>query len=71
MAKQEKILKLKTDEEIINFIKQRILELEKETNEKTIGQGCTDISDYISSRIHNKLVASLNGKKVQIYCMMI
>lgn len=66
MTKQEikeKILKFKTDEEIINFIKQRILELEKETKEKTIGQGYTTISnDYISSKIHYKPVASLNGK---------
>ena len=42
MSKEEikkKILELRTDEEIVSFIKLRIEELESIAQEKTVGQG--------------------------------
>ena len=54
MSKEEikkKILELRTDEEIVSFIKLRIEELESIAQEKTVGQGYTVIfDDYISSK---------------------
>lgn len=53
------IKQLKTDEEIIEFVKNRLKELEDNTSECTIGQGYTDLYDgYISSKVHYKAVAS-------------
>lgn len=67
MSKEEikkKILELRTDEEIVSFIKLRIEELESIAQEKTVGQGYTVIfDDYISSKVKFKPVASLNNKE--------
>lgn len=58
MSKEEikkKILELRTDEEIVSFIKLRIEELESIAQEKTVGQGYTVIfDDYISSKVKFK-----------------
>ncbi len=61
---KKKILELKTDEEIMSFIKLRIEELESIAQEKVVGQGYTTIfDDYISSKVKFKPVASLKNKE--------
>lgn len=51
----KKIFELQTDEEIINFINERLKELEASSEEKTVGQNYTDsFQDYISQKIHYK-----------------
>lgn len=58
---KEKIKNFKSDEEISNFIKERILFLETQSTEQIIGQFYTDtFNDFISSKIHYKSVASSN-----------
>ena len=58
---QKKIYELKTDEEIIEFAKNRIMELESNSVESTVGQGYTDLfQEYISEKTHYKAGASLN-----------
>ena len=57
--------KLSTDEEIEEFIKERINELESMSVEKTVGQNYTDsFRDYISSKVHYKAADNL-GKDVE------
>ena len=63
MTKEEikrKIIELKDDEEILEFIKSRIMELESTAQEKTVGQGYTaTFDDYISSKVNYKPAASI------------
>lgn len=58
MTKSEinkKIFELKSDEEIINFVEERLNELETSSVEKTVGQNYTDsFQDYISQKTHYK-----------------
>jgi hypothetical protein len=58
MTKEEinkRIFELKTEDEIRQFIKQRIDELETMSEEKVVGQNYTDsFGDYISSKTHYK-----------------
>lgn len=58
MTKEEinkRVFELKNDEEIRQFVQQRIEELESQSEEKTVGQNYTDsFSDYISSKVHYK-----------------
>ncbi len=60
MTKEEinkRIFELKSDEEIVNFVKERLNELENNSEEKTVGQNYTDsFQDYISQKIHYKAV---------------
>lgn len=50
------------DEDILKFIKERILALESEATEKTVGQGYTDtFNDFISSKVQYKAAASLKN----------
>lgn len=64
MTKEEinkRIFELKDEEEIREFVKLRIAELEEIAEEKTVGQNYTDsFSDYISSKVHYKPAAKLN-----------
>lgn len=61
---KELIKNFKTDEEILNFIKERILFLETQSTEQTIGQYYTDtFNDFISSKVHYKSVASSDKLK--------
>ena len=56
---QKRIYELKTDDEIINFVKERISELENNSVESTVGQGYTDtFQEYISEKTHYKPGAS-------------
>ena len=49
----KKIYELQSDEEIINFVKERLNELETSSVEKTVGQNYTDsFQDYISQKTH-------------------
>ncbi len=60
---REKIFELKSDEEIEEFVKKRIAQLEMIAEEKTAGQGyTTTFDDYISSKVKFKPVASLKDK---------
>lgn len=67
MTKEEikkKILEMETDEEIESFIKNRIMELEFGSQEKTVGQGyTTTFEDYISSKVKFKPVASFRDRE--------
>lgn len=58
MTKEEinkRIFELKTEEEIIEFVNNRLNELETNSKEKTVGQNYTDsFQDYISQKIHYK-----------------
>lgn len=59
---RETIKNFKSDDEILNFIKERILFFETQSTEQTIGQYYTNIfSDFISSKVHYKPVASPPG----------
>ena len=59
----DKISEFKTDEEIYQFIYERLLYFEEMTTEKTVGQGYTaSFEDFISSKVHYKPVASLGDK---------
>lgn len=64
MTKEEinkRIFELKDEEEIREFVKSRIAELEEIAEEKTVGQNYTDsFSDYISSKVHYKPAEKLN-----------
>ena len=64
MTKEEinkTILSLQTDEEIIDFVKKRIQELEEKSIETTVGQNyTTTFKEYISEKTHYK-----TGKKLQ------
>lgn len=51
----KKIFELQSDEEIINFVEERLNELETNSVEKTVGQNYTDsFQDYISQKTHYK-----------------
>lgn len=51
----KKIFELQSDEEVINFVKERLNELETSSVEKTVGQNYTDsFQDYISQKMHYK-----------------
>lgn len=67
MTKDEinrKIFELKTDEEIMNFIKERLNELEANSTEKTVGQNYTDsFPDYISQKVHYKAAEKFNDEE--------
>ena len=52
---QKKIYECKTDEDIKNFLEQRLTELEENTPEVTVGQGYTDsFNEFISKKVHYK-----------------
>lgn len=63
MTKEEinkTILSLQTDEEIIDFVKKRIQELEEKSIETTVGQNyTTTFEEYISEKTHYKAGARL------------
>ena len=67
MAKDEirnKIISLKSDEEIKTFVESRIAELENNSVEATVGQGYTDsFSEYISEKVHYKAAAKIKDKE--------
>ena len=67
MAKDEirnKIISLKSDEEIKTFVESRIAELENNSVEATVGQGYTDsFSEYISDKVHYKAAAKIKDKE--------
>lgn len=51
----KKIFELQSEEEIINFVNERLNELETNSVEKTVGQNYTDsFQDYISMKTHYK-----------------
>jgi hypothetical protein len=51
----KRIYELRSEEEIDEFVNKRLLELEQNSTEKTVGQNYTDsFSDYISSKVHYK-----------------
>lgn len=51
----KKIFELQNDEETINFVKERLNELEISSEEKVVGQNYTDsFQDYISQKTHYK-----------------
>ena len=61
---KKKVLQLKTDEEIEEFIKSRIEELENITQEQIVGQDfTTTFDDFISSKVKFKPVASLGNNE--------
>ena len=52
MTKEEinkKIFELQSEEEIINFVKERLKELEINSEEKTVGQNYTDVNVNIKT----------------------
>ncbi len=52
---QKKIYELKSDEEIIEFVKKRISDLESNSIESKVGQGYTNLfQEYISEKTHYK-----------------
>lgn len=56
------IFKLNNDDEIRDFVKSRITELEANSKEKYLGQNYTDsFSDYISSKVHYKPAEKFNN----------
>ena len=60
--KNKKIFELQSEEEIINFVKERLKELEINSEEKTVGQNYTDsFRDYISQKIHYKAAENFNN----------
>ena len=63
MNKEEinkKIFELSTDEEIIDFVKKRIQDLENNSVETTVGQNyTTTFKEYISEKTHYKAAASI------------
>ena len=59
----KKIFELQTDDEIINFIQERLNELETNSVEKTVGQNYTDsFPDYISQKMHYKAAERFSKK---------
>lgn len=68
----KKIFELQNDEEIINFVKERLNELETNSAEKTVGQNYTDsFQDYISKKCIIKQLKNLLILNALIWCMMI
>ena len=68
----KKIFELQNDEEIINFVKERLNELETNSVEKTVGQNYTDsFQDYISKKHIIKQLKNLMIMNALIWCMMI
>lgn len=67
MTKDEirnKIISLKSDNEIKAFVESRIAELENNSVEATVGQGYTDsFSEYISDKVHYKAAAKIKDKE--------
>ena len=68
MTKEEikkRINNFQSDEEIFQFLNQRIIELENESEEKTVGQEYTDtFNDFIGSNIHYKPTATIGKKRL-------
>ena len=66
MTKEEinqAIFNIQTDDEIVEFVKKRISELEEESVETTVGQGYTvSFREYISEKTHYKAVAKSQGE---------
>ena len=61
---QKRIYELKTDEEIVDFVKSRISDLENNSIETTVGQGYTDsFQEYISKKTHYKAGASFDDSE--------
>jgi hypothetical protein len=61
---RRKIGELNTDEEILQFVIQRLNELESESVEKTVGQNHGDsFRDYISEKVHFKPTHNIDGKE--------
>ena len=59
-----RIEKLNDDEEILDFVHERLKELEEESEEAVIGQGYTDTySGFISNKIHYKSTACIGKEK--------
>ena len=59
-----RIEKLNDDEEILDFVHERLKELEEESEEAVIGQGYTDTySGFISNKIHYISTASIGKEK--------
>ncbi len=64
---QKKIYECKTDEDIKNFLEQRLTELEENTPEVTVGQGYTDsFNEFISKKYIINLPIDLVEKSVLI-----
>lgn len=60
----KEIYELNTEEEILQFVLSRLGELEKESEEKTVGQNYgNSFRDYISSKIHFKPTEGIDGKE--------
>lgn len=61
---KELINNFKTDEEILEFLKERIMFLDNQSIETTMGQNYTDIfEEFISSKVHYKSVASSRNRE--------
>lgn len=59
-----RIEKLNDDEEILDFVHERLKELEEESEEAVIGQGYTDTySGFISNKTHYKSTAPIGKEK--------
>lgn len=71
MTKEEikkRIFELQTDEEIIEFVNERLKELEDNSVERTVGQGYTDsFQDYISEKTHYKAVGGIKDCPDLVY----
>lgn len=60
----KKIFELQNDDEIVNFVKERLNDLEANSVEKTVGQNYTDsFQDYISKKIHYKAAEKFNNSE--------
>jgi len=60
----KKLPELNTDEEILQFVLSRLNELEKESEEKTVGQNYgNSFRDYISIKVHFKPTEGIDGKE--------
>lgn len=59
----QKIISLKSEDEIVEYVKKRINNLEKESVERTVGQNYTDsFRDYISLKTHYKAAAKFDDE---------
>lgn len=57
----KKIFELQTEEDIINFVKERLNELEESSVEETVGQNYTDsFQGYISQKTHYKAAEKID-----------
>lgn len=61
----KKIFELQSEEEIINFVNERLNELETNSVEKTVGQNYTDsFQDYISMKTHYKAAEKFSDSEL-------